>query len=79
MCFVSSVKLEPNTKLGINLRTPYVANTTYVEGNVLESHEKVTGIIFETRLQYENLSPEAEFVLNKLINYFMMGENKDDE
>jgi len=79
MCFVTSKKLASGTALGINVNTPYVSDTTYVEGTVLQSHEKVSGIVYETRFQYENLSPDAEFVLNKLISYFTSGDHDKDE
>jgi c-di-GMP-binding flagellar brake protein YcgR len=79
MCFVTSKKIAPGTVLGIDLNTPYVSDTTYVEGKVLQSHEKVSGIIYETRFQYADLSPEAEFVLKKLITYFTSGDHDKDE
>ena len=79
VCFISSHKLEPGTKLGIDLKTPYIGHTTYLEGFVLESHEKAKGIIYETRLKFGTLHPDAEFLLKKLIEYFVKGEGRDYE
>ena len=74
MCFVTSARFEPGTQLGIELKTPYLADTTYLEGVVLESHEKVMDIIYETRLKFEFLNPQAEFLLAKIIEFFINEE-----
>ena len=75
MCFITTRSFAPNTHMGVELKTPYLADTTYLEGAVLESHEKVTGMLYETRLQFTLLNPQAEFVLSKLIEFFVNGEN----
>ena len=75
MCFITSQKFNLGIKLGIELKTPYVAETTYLEGVVLESHEKVRNMIYETRLKFEFLDPQGEFWVAKLIEFFVNGEN----
>ena len=74
MCFVTSQKFDSGTQLGVELKTPYLADTTYLEGVVLESHEKVMDLIYETRLKFELLNPQAEFLLAKLIEFFINEE-----
>ncbi len=74
MCFIASQKFEPYTKIGIELTTPYLAETTYLEGIVLGSHEKVKDMIYETRLKFECLDSQAEFLLVRLIEFFSNGE-----
>ena len=76
MCFIATRPLEHMSKIGVELKTPYLADTTYVEGIVLESHEKVKNMIYEIRLKFEELNPQAEFLLNKLIEFFINGEKK---
>ena len=76
MSFVSSRKIAEGSKLGIDLKTPYFGSKTYLEGTVVGCHEKVGGIIYETRLQFVNLHPDAEFLLKKLIEFFVKGEGK---
>lgn len=78
MCFVTTNALEKSLKIGIELKTPYLADTTYIEGLVLESHEKVKDMIYETRLQFGSLDAQAEFLLTKLVEIFIHGD-KDDE
>ncbi|MBF0384657.1 MAG: PilZ domain-containing protein [Candidatus Omnitrophica bacterium] len=79
MCFVTTKKIAPGTFVGINLQTPYISEVTNVNGKILESHEKAKNIVYETRLQFEELKPEAEFVLKTLINYFLDGEKEKNE
>lgn len=79
MCFVSSVNIAPGTELSIDLKTPYLSNATYLKGTVLESHEKINNLIFETRLQFKDLTVDAKFLLNKLIEFFLDEENGKDE
>ena len=74
LCFVTSHEFPAGTILGIELKTPYLSDTTYLEGEILESHEKVKNTIYETRLQFSSLSSEAEFLLSKIIEFFMNGD-----
>ena len=70
MCFITSIRYEPGTKIIIELKTPYLTGTTHLEGTVLESQEKIADIICETRLVFDNLQPESEFVISKIVEYF---------
>ena len=75
ICFVTTIMFPPGTILGIELKTPYLADVTYLEGVVLESHEKIKGMIYEIRLEFKVISPQAEFVLSKLIEFFAHTES----
>ena len=70
MCFVASKSFPPSTKISIELKTPYLANTVNLEGSVLEANEKLKNILYEIRLQFDKLNPQAEFIINKIIEYF---------
>ena len=70
MCFVSDQKFARGIQLGIQVKTPYLADMINIEGTVLEPHEKVPGMIYETRLSFDALSAEAEFVLKKIVETF---------
>ena len=73
LCFITTQAFAPSTKLGLELRTPYLSETTYLEGVVLESRPKIEGIIYETRLQFEELNPQADFLITKMIEVFING------
>ncbi len=76
MCFITTRSFMPNTRLGVELRTPYLAETTYLEGDVLGSHEKIKGMLYETRLQFTLINSQAEFLLSKLIEFFVSPVNE---
>jgi hypothetical protein len=74
LCFITDQHFEKNVELSLALQTPYVSETTYLSGIVLESHEKVTDMLYETRIEFTKLTPESKFLLNKLIEFFKNGE-----
>ena len=71
MCFVTSRAFGPHTTMGIELKTPYFAETAHIDGTTLASHEKVPNMIYETRLSFDALSPIAEVVLKKIVETFL--------
>ncbi len=71
MCFITTRAFESSTRLSVELKTPYISGTTYLEGIVLQSHEKMKGTIYETRLEFENLDTEAKVLLEKLMEFFI--------
>ncbi len=76
LCFITTRPYAPGTVIGIDLNTPYLSDTTYLEGVVLESHETAKGILYNTRLKFKDLTPEAEFLLKKIMDFFA---NRRDE
>lgn len=76
LCFINTKNLDQHTRLGIELKTPYISTTTYLEGVILDSQEKIPGILFETRLRFEKLDTQAELILKELIEYFLKGDEK---
>ncbi len=77
LCFIHSHKLEINIRLGIELKTPYISTNTYLEGIVLDTQEKIPGILYESRLRFEHLDSHAELILKELIEYFLKGDHKN--
>ena len=79
ICFVTTRGFDHSTKLGIELKTPYIAGTTYLEGVVLQSHEKMKGTIYETRLEFDSLDTEAKVLLEKLMEFFIDAKDQAHE
>ena len=79
MCLITAKQFPPAARLGIELKTPFLAELIHLEGVVLESHERVKGIIYETRLQFSEISSQAEFVLKNIIQHFEKEESADNE
>lgn len=78
-CFITSDYCAPSTKIGIELKTPYLNGTIHLDGTVLDSHEKIPNLLYETRLVFEPLTSQAEFVLNKIVEYFKEGKKTGHE
>jgi hypothetical protein len=71
MCFVATKDFDNSVKLGLELKTPYLSGTTYMEGAVVGSVERMKDKIYETRIQFDPLEPEAKVLLQKLIDFFI--------
>jgi hypothetical protein len=69
ICFTSTISFKEGDELAVELRTPYIADTIYLEGHVLQSHEKVKGLIYHNRFKFHELTPLAESVLEKIEKY----------
>lgn len=76
MCLVTNRKFNVETHLGIELKTPFLSEFIYLEGTVLESKEKIKDIIYETRLRFDEMPPQAKAILKRLIEHFEQEEKK---
>jgi hypothetical protein len=74
VCFITSSKLEPGLEIGMELKTPYLADATFFEATVLESHENVKKILYQTRAIFNNVTPQGHVLLNKIMEVFINGE-----
>lgn len=74
MCFITAQPFEIGIRMGVALNTPFITGTTVLEGVVRGSNEKVKNMIYETRLEFDNLNTEATVVLDKLIAFFKNSE-----
>ena len=79
MCLVTSRPFSPATRLGVELKTPFLTEFVYLEGAVLESKEKIKNIIYETRLRFDQLPPQSQSILKKLLEHFEHEEKKHHE
>lgn len=79
MCLITAKPFDPQTRLAIELKTPFLTELIHLEGVVLESKEKIKNIIYETRMEFLDLSEEAKFVLNKIIEHYEREESRGYE
>ncbi len=77
MCLITSQPFPPGMMLGIELKTPYIAELTHLEGEVLGSRERVKGLIYETRMRFSELSPQARYVLERIVEHYDREEWKE--
>ena len=72
--FSSTRPLKQGVVLKIDLKTPFIADSIHLQGVVLECREKIPEIIYEIRLQFQEVSQQAMAVLEKIENY---GKDKE--
>lgn len=70
VCVITAKTFGPGSRLAMDLKTPFQANLTHLEGVVLESRERIRGVIYETRIKFDAVGPSEELVLKKLIEHF---------
>ena len=75
MCLVTGQAFKTGTILKLEIKSPFFASITHLQGAVLGSHEYAKDIIYETRLQFKNLSAPAEEIIKQAIEFF---ENKEN-
>ena len=69
LSFSSTHPLKQGAVLTVNLKTPFIADFIQLEGVVLECREKVPEMIYEIRLQFQEVPQQALVVLEKIENY----------
>ena len=70
LMFITTQSFAEGTKMGVDLNTPYLADATKLEGVVLGSIDRVKGILYETRIEFTALNPQAKTVISKMIEVF---------
>lgn len=61
--------LKHGEQLQIELKTPFLADSVDLQGEVLECKEKISNLIYEVRVQFKDLSLRAQEVLAKVEQY----------
>ena len=75
LCFVATRSFELSTVLMIEMRTPFTTGSVHLEGVVLESRERIKNLIYDVRLQFQNLQPQAEEILEKIEQHSTKGRS----
>ena len=71
MCFLSNTKLEAQSHITIEFKAPHFAETTVIQGVILESQEKISNMIYENRVSFEKLQAGESFILKQVIETFL--------
>lgn len=69
LCFVATKAFPVSMELVIEMRTPFTTGTVLFEGVVLESRERIKNLIYDVRLEFRNLQPQAIDILEKIEQY----------
>jgi PilZ domain len=74
LSFSSTHPLEKGAFILIDLKAPFIADPIRLEGTVLECKEKVPEMLYEIRLQFQEISQHVLAVLDKIECY---GKDKE--
>ena len=69
MNFSVSETLKDQELLTIELKTPFLPENLHLQGQVLECREKISGLIYEVRVKFKDLSVQAQEGLVKIEQY----------
>jgi hypothetical protein len=67
--FSATADFPVGSELMIELKTPFLSDKVDLEGAVLESRDKIPGLVYAVRVQFQNISPQAEDILAKIEQY----------
>ena len=71
--FISTTPFDAGSVLVIGLKTPFLSGKVELEGTVLDSKEKIQGILYEVRVQFNDVSPQSAEILAKIEQYSAQG------
>jgi len=69
LSFSSTYPLKEGAVVTIDLKTPFITDSINLDGVILSCKEKVPDLIYEVRIQFQEIVPEVLVVLEKIENY----------
>lgn len=57
--------------LAIDIRLPFFIDAISLTGRVMESKEVVKDLIYDTRIQFLEIDPKVEGILNDTVGYYL--------
>ena len=67
--FSSTYPLKQGDILIVDLKAPFISDDIHLEGFVVDCREKVSGMIYEIRLQFQDVPEQVLAALDKIENY----------
>ncbi len=67
--FISTHPVKLGAVLDIQITTPYLSEKIFVSGVVLECAEKVNELLYQVRVQFNNISEDTQDILQKIELY----------
>jgi len=69
LSFNSRMLFKRGDILNIELHTPFIADKVYLEGVVLNVHEKIKDLIYQNHVKFQNITSAAAGILKAVENY----------
>ncbi|MDD5595754.1 MAG: PilZ domain-containing protein [Candidatus Omnitrophica bacterium] len=71
MLLTTNRKFDPGTNLALEIRLPFDPNPIMLIAKVLESHQVIKDLIYDTRLQFLAVDDKHRHVINKTVDYYL--------
>ena len=75
MSFSSTYPLKQGAIVIVDLKAPFITESMNLQGLVLECREKVSDIIYEIRIQFQEIPDQALIALEKIESYSKLSGN----
>lgn len=79
MNFSSERPLEQGAVITVDLKTSFIADSIILDGIVLECKEKIPGMLYEIRLQFQEVPEQTLTMLGKIEGYDKAEKDRDIE
>jgi len=70
MILTTNREFPQGTTLAIDIRLPFFMEPINLTGKVLESKEIVKDLIYDTRINFLEIDPKAEAIINDTVGYY---------
>jgi c-di-GMP-binding flagellar brake protein YcgR len=67
MCLLTETQFQKGDTLSLQIKTPYLADTTALEAAVIASGQIGSRNVFETRIAFNNLSESATDAIQRIV------------
>jgi len=71
MLLTTNRKFDSGTTLALEIRLPFDPNPIMLIARVLESHQVIKDLIYDTRLQFLAVDDKHRHVINKTVDYYL--------
>ena len=71
MLLTTNREFSPGTLLAIDIRLPFFIDAINITGKVVDSKEVVKDLIYDTRIQFLEIDPRTEGIVNDTVGYYL--------
>lgn len=74
MLLTTNRQFNPGIKLALEIRLPFDPHPIMLIAKVLESHQVIKDLIYDTRLEFLAVDENHKKVMNQTVNYYLQQE-----
>ncbi len=78
MLLTTNRAFASGTNLAIEIRLPFDPNPIMLIGRVVDSHEIMKGMIYDTRMEFLSVDEKHRKVIGETVDYYLKREKRDE-